>query len=40
MPAFAKDYMRNIYNFGVLGPWAPATPGNGVPAQWWMDISQ
>jgi peptide/nickel transport system substrate-binding protein len=40
MPAFVKDYMRNIYNFGVLGPWAPATPGNGVPAQWWMDISQ
>ena len=32
-----KDYMRNILDFGVVGPWAPSTPGNQVPAQWWMD---
>jgi peptide/nickel transport system substrate-binding protein len=37
MPIVVKDYMRNILDFGVVGPWAPATPGNTVPAQWWMD---
>jgi peptide/nickel transport system substrate-binding protein len=37
MPIIAKDYMRNILDFGVVGPWAPATPGNTVASQWWMD---
>lgn len=37
MPVIAKDYMRNILDYGVVGPWAPATPGNQVAAQWWMD---
>ncbi len=37
MPVIVKDYMRNILDYGVVGPWAPATPGNQVPAQWWMD---
>jgi peptide/nickel transport system substrate-binding protein len=37
MPIVVKDYMRNILDFGVVGPWAPSTPGNQVPAQWWMD---
>jgi peptide/nickel transport system substrate-binding protein len=37
MPIIVKDYMRNIVDFGVVGPWAPATPGNQVPALWWMD---
>jgi peptide/nickel transport system substrate-binding protein len=37
MPIFVKDYMRNILDYGVVGPWAPATPGNTIPAQWWMD---
>jgi peptide/nickel transport system substrate-binding protein len=37
MPVIAKDYMKNILDFGVVGPWAPSTPGNQVPAQWWMD---
>ncbi len=37
MPIIVKDYMRNILDFGVVGPWAPSTPGNQVPAQWWMD---
>ena len=37
MPIIVKDYMRNILDFGVVGPWAPATPGNQVPAQWWME---
>ncbi len=37
MPIVVKNYMRNIPNFGVVGPWAPATPGNTIAAQWWMD---
>jgi peptide/nickel transport system substrate-binding protein len=37
MPILVKDYMRNILDFGVVGPWAPATPGNQIAAQWWMD---
>lgn len=37
MPVIAKNYMRNIYEFGVLGPWAPGTPGNTHPEQFWMD---
>jgi peptide/nickel transport system substrate-binding protein len=37
MPILAKDYMRNIVEFGVVGPWAPSTPGNGNAAMWWMD---
>jgi peptide/nickel transport system substrate-binding protein len=37
MPIIAKDYMRNIVELGVVGPWAPATPGNGIAARWWMD---
>jgi peptide/nickel transport system substrate-binding protein len=37
MPIIVKDHMRNILDFGVVGPWAPATPGNQVVAQWWME---
>jgi peptide/nickel transport system substrate-binding protein len=37
MPIIVKDYMRNILDFGVVGPWAPATPGNQLPSTWWMD---
>jgi peptide/nickel transport system substrate-binding protein len=37
MPIVVKDYMRNIMDFGVVGPWAPSTPGNQIAAQWWMD---
>lgn len=37
MPIVVKDHMRNVLDFGVVGPWAPATPGNQVPAQWWID---
>ncbi len=36
-PVIVKTYMRNILDFGVVGPWAPATPGNQIAAQWWMD---
>jgi peptide/nickel transport system substrate-binding protein len=37
MPIYVQDYMRNIYDYGVVGPWAPATPGSQLPATWWMD---
>jgi len=37
MPIIVKEYMRNIMDVGVVGPWAPATPGNQIVAQWWMD---
>jgi hypothetical protein len=37
MPIIVKDNMRNVLDFGVVGPWAPATPGNQVAAQWWIE---
>lgn len=37
MPIVVKKYMRNVLDYGVVGPWAPATPGNQIPATWWMD---
>ncbi|HJR80021.1 MAG TPA: ABC transporter substrate-binding protein [Anaerolineales bacterium] len=37
MPIIIKDYMRNVLDFGVVGPWAPATPGNQIAAQWWIE---
>jgi hypothetical protein len=36
--SIAKNTMHNILDFGVTAPWAPATPGNQVTAQWWMDV--
>jgi peptide/nickel transport system substrate-binding protein len=36
-PVLVKDYVRNVLDFGVTGPWAPSTPGNGNPCQWWID---
>ncbi len=36
-PIIVKNYMKNILNYGVVGPWAPATPGNQIVATWWMD---
>jgi len=37
MPILIKDNLRNVLDFGVVGPWAPATPGNQVPAQWFFE---
>lgn len=37
MPIIVKDTLHNILDFGVVGPWAPSTPGNQIAAQWWMD---
>ena len=36
-PVVIKDHMRNILDFGVVGPWAPATPGNQIASQWWIE---
>ncbi|MFN2286193.1 MAG: hypothetical protein ACK2UQ_17390, partial [Anaerolineae bacterium] len=36
-PVIAKNYMKNVQEYGVLGPWAPGSPGNTHPEQWWMD---
>ena len=36
-PVVIKDNMRNILDFGVVGPWAPSTPGNQVASQWWIE---
>jgi peptide/nickel transport system substrate-binding protein len=37
MPIYIKDNLRNVLDFGVVGPWAPATPGNQNPSQWWFE---
>ena len=37
MPIYIKDNLHNVLDFGVVGPWAPATPGNQVCAQWYFD---
>lgn len=37
MPIIAKNNIHNILDFGVVGPWAPDTPGNQVTAQWWIE---
>jgi hypothetical protein len=37
MPIIVKNYMRNVLNYGVVGPWAPSTPGNQIVSTWWMD---
>lgn len=37
MPIYIKDNLHNVLDFGVVGPWAPATPGNQVVSQWYFD---
>jgi peptide/nickel transport system substrate-binding protein len=39
MPVVVKNGVRNVVTYGVLGPWAPASPGNVNPEQWWMEES-
>lgn len=31
-----KTYFNNVQEYGVLGPWAPGSPGNVYPEQFWM----
>ena len=40
MPIYVKNNLHNVLDFGVVGPWAPATPGNQVVAQWYFDPPQ
>lgn len=37
-PVVCKNNFMNVPEFGVLGPWAPGSPGNMHPEQFWMDL--
>ena len=37
MSVACKNYFKNVPEYGVLGPWAPSSPGNMHPEQFWMD---
>ncbi len=39
MPAVVKDGFHGIPGLVILGPWAPGSPGNLHPEQFWMDES-
>jgi len=32
-----KNGLKNVQDYGVLGPWAPATPGNTFPELWFWE---
>ncbi len=36
-PVVCGNHVRNVLEYGVLGPWAPGTPGNSNPEQYWFD---
>jgi len=35
-PVVVKDNFHNVPELGVLGPWAPGSPGNTHPEQYWI----
>ena len=37
VPVVVSDKMHNVSTYGVLGPWAPASPGNQHPEQYWIE---
>jgi peptide/nickel transport system substrate-binding protein len=37
MPVVVKDNFHNVPEYGVLGPWAPGSPGNTNPEQYWIE---
>lgn len=37
MPVVCKNYFKGVPEYGLLGPWAPGSPGNVHPEQFWMD---
>ncbi|MCD6291152.1 MAG: hypothetical protein J7M34_11665, partial [Anaerolineae bacterium] len=37
MPVVVKDNFHNVSNYGILGPWAPGSPGNQHPEQYWIE---
>jgi peptide/nickel transport system substrate-binding protein len=39
MPVVLKNGVHNVPTYGVLGPWAPGSPGNVNPEQFWMEAS-
>ncbi|MEA3340879.1 MAG: ABC transporter substrate-binding protein, partial [Chloroflexota bacterium] len=36
-PVVVKDNFHNVPEYGVLGPWAPGSPGNTYPEQYWIE---
>ena len=36
-PVVCKNNFMNVLEYGVLVPWAPGTPGNSNPEQYWID---
>ena len=36
MPVVVADNFHNVSNYGVLGPWAPGSPGNQNPEQYYI----
>ncbi|MEA3327776.1 MAG: ABC transporter substrate-binding protein [Chloroflexota bacterium] len=36
MPVVIGDDFHNVPEYGVLGPWAPGSPGNTNPEQYWI----
>lgn len=36
MPVVLKNNFHNVPTYGVLGPWAPGSPGNTHPEQYWI----
>jgi len=37
MPVVVKDTFHNVSEYGVLGPWAPASPGNQNTETYWTE---
>jgi peptide/nickel transport system substrate-binding protein len=37
MPVVVSDKFHNVSTYGVLGPWAPGSPGNQHPEQYWIE---
>lgn len=36
-PVLIKNNFHNVPEYGVIGPWAPASPGNMHPEQFWIE---
>jgi hypothetical protein len=37
MPVVIKNTFHNVPRNGILGPWAPGSPGNTHPEQYWIE---
>lgn len=40
MPILVNKNLKNVFNYGVVGPWAPSTPGNQIASQWYFDTGE